>query len=70
MGVEKMLKREHEINEIVFDKLSKISSLKILAAQHRDRLGIFSFYFENVHFNLIVKLLNDRFGIQTRGGCS
>jgi len=23
-----------------------------------------------VHFNLIVKLLNDRFGIQTRGGCS
>ncbi|KGL58770.1 aminotransferase class V-fold PLP-dependent enzyme [Polaribacter sp. Hel1_85] len=70
MGVEKMLKREHEINEIVFDKLSKIPSLKILAAQHRDRLGIFSFYIENVHFNLIVKLLNDRFGIQTRGGCS
>ena len=23
-----------------------------------------------MHFNLIVKLLNDRFGIQTRGGCS
>ncbi|MEO9571364.1 MAG: aminotransferase class V-fold PLP-dependent enzyme [Polaribacter sp.] len=70
MGVEKILEREHEINEIVFDKLSKIPKLKILAENHHDRLGIFSFYIENVHFNLIVKLLNDRFGIQTRGGCS
>ncbi len=70
MGIENMLKREHEINEIVFKKLKKIPNLTILAAQHEDRLGIFSFYMEDVHFNLIVKLLNDRFGVQTRGGCS
>jgi len=70
MGVENILKREHEINEIVFDKLSRIPNLTILAAQHTDRLGVFSFYIANVHFNLIVKLLNDRFGVQTRGGCS
>uniref|UniRef100_UPI003567FB10 aminotransferase class V-fold PLP-dependent enzyme n=1 Tax=Lutibacter sp. TaxID=1925666 RepID=UPI003567FB10 len=70
MGVENILKREHEINEIVFEKLSKISNLTILADQHKERLGIFSFYIKNAHFNLIVKLLNDRFGIQTRGGCS
>jgi selenocysteine lyase/cysteine desulfurase len=70
MGVENMLKREHEINKLVFEKLTKIPNLVILAAQHTNRLGIFSFYIKNVHFNLIVKLLNDRFGIQTRGGCS
>jgi selenocysteine lyase/cysteine desulfurase len=70
MGIENILNREHEINEIVFDKLSKIENLNILAAQHTDRLGIFSFYITDVHFNLIVKLLNDRFGVQTRGGCS
>jgi selenocysteine lyase/cysteine desulfurase len=70
MGVENILKREHEINAIVFNKLSKIPNLTILAAQHTNRLGIFSFYIKNVHFNLVVKLLNDRFGIQTRGGCS
>ena len=70
MGVDKILEREHEINYIVFEKLTKIPNLKILAEQHKDRLGIFSFYIENVHFNLIVKLLNDRFGVQTRGGCS
>lgn len=70
MGVDKILQREHEITKIIFDKLSKISNLQILAAEQQDRLGIFSFFIENAHFNLIVKLLNDRFGIQTRGGCS
>jgi selenocysteine lyase/cysteine desulfurase len=25
---------------------------------------------EDVHYNLIVRLLNDRYGIQVRGGCS
>lgn len=70
MGVEKILEREHEINKIVFEKLTKIPNLNILATQHTDRLGIFSFYIKDVHFNLIVKLLNDRFGVQTRGGCS
>ena len=70
MGIENILMREHEINKVIFEKLSKIPNLIILAGQHKDRLGIFSFYIENVHFNLIVKLLNDRFGVQTRGGCS
>jgi len=70
MGIENILKREHEINEIVFDKLSKISNLNILASEQTERLGIFSFFITDVHFNLIVKLLNDRFGVQARGGCS
>ncbi|MDP3314116.1 aminotransferase class V-fold PLP-dependent enzyme [Lutibacter sp.] len=70
MGVVNMLEREHELNTFIFKKLSSISNLNILAANHTDRLGIFSFYITDVHFNLIVKLLNDRFGIQTRGGCS
>jgi selenocysteine lyase/cysteine desulfurase len=70
MGVGNMLKREHEINEIVFNKLGKIDNLHILAKRHQNRLGVFSFYIDNLHFNLGVKLLNDKFGIQTRGGCS
>nr|WP_315246748.1 aminotransferase class V-fold PLP-dependent enzyme [uncultured Flavobacterium sp.] len=70
MGIENILGREHEINTIVLARLSKIPNLKILAPDNKDRLGVYSFYIENVHYNLIVKLLNDRFGIQTRGGCS
>jgi selenocysteine lyase/cysteine desulfurase len=70
MGVDNILKREHEINEIIFQRLSEIENLTILAPEHRERLGVFSFYIENAHYNLVVKLLNDHFGIQTRGGCS
>lgn len=70
MGIENILNREHELNNIIFERLSKISNLTILASDHKDRLGVFSFYIDNAHYNLVVKLLNDRFGIQTRGGCS
>lgn len=70
IGIDKMLQREHELLDIVFKELSAIPNLKILAPQTQDRLAIISFYIEDLHFNLGVKLLNDRFGIQTRGGCS
>jgi selenocysteine lyase/cysteine desulfurase len=70
MGVENILAREHEINGQVFKQLKSIKNLHILAEAHTQRLGIFSFYIEGAHYNLVVKLLNDRFGIQTRGGCS
>ncbi|MEC3906745.1 aminotransferase class V-fold PLP-dependent enzyme [Tamlana sp. 2201CG12-4] len=70
MGVQHMLDREHELIDIVFKRLSKIDNLQILAPKHKDRLGVFSFYIDDAHYNLIVKLLNDRFGVQTRGGCS
>jgi selenocysteine lyase/cysteine desulfurase len=70
MGIENILKREHEIVDYIFSELGNIPNIKILAAQHQDRLGVISFYVENLHFNLGVKLLNDKFGIQTRGGCS
>jgi selenocysteine lyase/cysteine desulfurase len=70
MGIANMMAREHEINNIVFEKLNAIPNVNVLAGEHTNRLGIFSFFIEDVHFNLVVKLLNDRFGIQTRGGCS
>lgn len=70
MGVDNILKREHELNDIIFQKLNKIENLTILAPKHTERLGVFSFFIEDAHYNLVVKLLNDRFGIQTRGGCS
>ncbi|MBC8490347.1 MAG: aminotransferase class V-fold PLP-dependent enzyme, partial [Bacteroidetes bacterium] len=50
--------------------LEKIKNLHILADNVKDRLGIISFFVDDIHYNLFVKLLNDRFGIQVRGGCS
>jgi len=70
MGVANILKREEEIIEYVFASLGNVPNINILAPQQQNRLGVISFYIDNLHFNLGVKLLNDRFGIQTRGGCS
>ena len=70
MGTQNIQIREEEILEIVWQDLKNIPNLHILAEQHKNRLGIVSFYIDNLHYNMGVKLLNDKFGIQTRGGCS
>ena len=70
MGVSKIHAREEEILTTIWRKLEPIDNLHILAKQHKKRLGIISFYIDGLHFNVAVKMLNDRFGIQTRGGCS
>ncbi|MEP7110295.1 MAG: aminotransferase class V-fold PLP-dependent enzyme [Ferruginibacter sp.] len=70
MGVENMLKREEEILKVIFDRFSKIKNVEILEGNNKKRLGVISFIVNGAHYNLIVKILNDRFGIQARGGCS
>jgi selenocysteine lyase/cysteine desulfurase len=55
---------------MAFEKLGKISRLNILAGDVQDRLGCISFYADDIHYNLFVKLLSDRFGVQVRGGCA
>jgi selenocysteine lyase/cysteine desulfurase len=70
MQPDKMLEREEEQLKLVWKKLSKIKNLHILADSLRDRLAMISFYIDDLHYNLAVKILNDRFGIQMRGGCS
>lgn len=70
MKVENILRREEEILKIAFENLRKNDNLHILADHIEHRLAIISLYVDNLHYNLLVKLLNDHFGIQTRGGCS
>ena len=70
MGVENIGKREKQLVKMAFEEMVKIPGIKILADNVTDRLGVFSFYFNDIHFNLAVKLLNDKFGIQVRGGCA
>ncbi len=70
MGIENILHREEELLEILFNTMPKINGVHILAGNITDRLGVISFYIDGVHFNLGVKLLNDKYGIQVRGGCS
>jgi selenocysteine lyase/cysteine desulfurase len=70
MGVENMLKREAELLDIIFERLTTIDGVEVMEGQNRNRLGVVSFLIKGAHFNLVVKLLNDRFGVQTRGGCA
>ena len=70
IGCDAMALREEELLARAFKGLGAIPGLVILADHLRDRLGVISFYLEGIHYNLVVKLLNDRYGIQVRGGCS
>ena len=70
MGVDRIQAREEEMVRLVAERLSEIKGITLLEGGVTNRLGVFSFVVEGAHNQLIVRLLNDRFGIQTRGGCS
>ncbi len=70
MGTNNIKAREGELVRKVFEEMKKVPNIKILADNIEERLGIISFYIENMHYNLLVKMLNDKYGIQVRGGCA
>jgi selenocysteine lyase/cysteine desulfurase len=70
MTVALMQQREREIVPYALDALRSIPGVHVLHQAERERLAIFSFWVEDLHYNLMVRLLNDRFGVQSRGGCS
>jgi len=70
MNPDLMMKREEALKDYIFERLNNISNLHVLAGNIKERLLILSFYIDDLHYNMGVKLLNDRYGIQVRGGCS
>ncbi len=70
MGVRNMEEREIQLLELCFTELSSIEGLYILGDLQSRRIGCISFGVRGIHYNLMVRLLNDRFGIQVRGGWS
>ncbi|MFW6302669.1 MAG: aminotransferase class V-fold PLP-dependent enzyme [Bacteroidales bacterium] len=70
MGTDNIRAREDELVRMAFEGMNDIPDLHILADNITDRLGIISFYIEDIHYNLLVRLLNDRYGVQVRGGCA
>lgn len=70
MGTQNMQRREEELMAILWEGISNIPNVHILAPNERRRLGVFSLYIDDLHYNLATRILNDRYGIQARGGCS
>lgn len=61
---------EHEQVNYVMNRFDQMVGVKLLESHNRNRLSIFSFLIPGLNHNMVVRMLNDRFGIQVRGGCS
>jgi len=70
MGVANILEREHQLLQQFWREVDGLPGLNILERHNEHRLGVVSFTVEGLHYNLAVKLLNDLYGIQVRGGCA
>lgn len=74
VGAEAIHEREQELVRRAIDRWSGNPRIWILGSLELERLSIVSLCLRHekgfLHFNFIVALLNDLFGIQARGGCS
>jgi selenocysteine lyase/cysteine desulfurase len=70
MGIEKIKERENELCQMVYKFANENDWFNILSAKNQNRMPVFSFFIDGIHYNLLVRILNDRYGIQMRGGCA
>ena len=75
IGTDAIAEREEQFLRRAFDAWSAHPAIEILGSRAARRLSIVSFVVRRpggryLHHNFVVALLNDLFGIQSRGGCS
>ena len=75
VGVETIRAHEHDLVQRAIGSWSQHPNIQILGNLDAERLSIVSFVIKKpggmyLHHNFVVAVLNDLFGIQSRGGCS
>ncbi|MGS2763041.1 aminotransferase class V-fold PLP-dependent enzyme [Sinomicrobium sp. M5D2P9] len=65
-----MALKEEKLLALFYKELEGTREIRYLGDFETKRIGCVSFNIEDVHYNLVVRLLNDRFGVQVRGGWS
>lgn len=74
VGADRIRELEHNFITRAIQAWSEVPNIRILGNPNADRLSIVSFVVAHgdriLHYNYVVALLNDLFGIQARGGCS
>ncbi|MGH2407227.1 MAG: aminotransferase class V-fold PLP-dependent enzyme [Candidatus Limnocylindrales bacterium] len=74
VGVEAIRAREESFVRRAIERWQDNPSIEILGNPELDRLSIVSFVVRHdgryLHHNFVVAVLNDLFGVQSRGGCS
>jgi hypothetical protein len=74
VGPEAIQRHESDFIRRAIDSWSEHPNIEVLGNREAERLSIVSFVIRHqgryLHHNFVVALLNDLFGIQSRGGCS
>lgn len=74
VGIEEIERREHDYVQRAMSRLNSLPNIEVLGGVDAQRLSIMSLRFmhgeKDLHYNFVVALMNDLFGIQVRGGCS
>jgi selenocysteine lyase/cysteine desulfurase len=74
VGVEAIREREESFIHRAIERWERNPAIEILGSHSLPRLSIVSFVIRHasryLHHNFVVAVLNDLFGIQSRGGCS
>ncbi len=74
VGAETIRGREDDFIERALERWDRTLGLRVLGSRECPRLSIVSFVIRHgqryLHHNYVVAVLNDLFGIQSRGGCS
>ncbi|HMA18343.1 MAG TPA: aminotransferase class V-fold PLP-dependent enzyme [Thermoanaerobaculia bacterium] len=74
VGVDAIREREESFIHRAIERWERNPNIRILGSHSLPRLSIVSFVVRHagryLHHNMVVALLNDLFGIQSRGGCS
>jgi hypothetical protein len=74
VGVDAIREREADFIHRALDRWEANPAVEILGSHEAERLSIVSFVVRHdgryLHHNFVVAVLNDLFGIQSRGGCS
>jgi len=74
VGVDAIREREERFIARAIDRWERNASIEILGSHSLPRLSIVSFVVRHdgryLHHNFVVAVLNDLFGLQSRGGCS
>ncbi|MEA2622330.1 MAG: hypothetical protein QOH61_1240 [Chloroflexota bacterium] len=74
VGVEAIRRREESFIHRAIERWEAHPNIEILGNRRAERLSIVSFVVrhgrQHLHHNFVVALLNDLFGVQSRGGCS
>lgn len=70
IGLEAINKREKKLKFYFGEKIKKIDGVKLYCNLKKQKLPIFSLNFDKINPYNMSQYLSDKFGIQTRAGCS